>query len=464
MKPCPNCAQLIETTDFKCPYCQKTLTRDDENFLKFRLFITLIFGCMGILVGGDPMWLFSGSYIYLCWQTSLIGGLSGLAVGYLYGIMTFSIKSQNFFERIMAGTLYGVLAGMLSGACTAALASWIAMLIGAIFGAIPGFILGIVFSFQIANIRTKSELTGYKILFSRQELTLKYLVFYILLTWLVIASTFYFISNRPGIIPEATKYFGPPFPNGVRSESDEIKTQNTIISITSEIPEQHFDKPFGEEISPEQKNPEQAMDYKSYIQNGEYEKAINSIRRFLNLRSNSPYLRKSLLTQRGDLFMVTDKYQDALNDYTEALQIIRTLQNGTVPENQSYISEGSSLNLLRRGTAYRKLGLFDQALVDLTTAIAEKPTERLLTESYLQRGLTYKAINDNERFQNDFKEVSKHWKNIAEGFYALDGSHWFQYGTFIWYNEDGTTKAECTYQNDEVVGACKYFNPDGSVK
>ncbi len=464
MKTCPNCAQIIESTDFKCPYCQKTLARNDENFIKFRLFITLIFGCIGMLIGGEPFFLFSGFFRGCIWQTSLIGGLSGLAVGYLYGIMTFSVKSKNFLIRILVGTLYGVVAGMISGACTAVVASWPAMLIGAFFGAIPGFILGIVFSFQIANIRTKSELTGYKILLSRQELTFKYLVFYILLTWLVIAFTSYFISNRPGIIPEATKYFSPPFPNGVRSESDEIKTQNTIISITSEIPEQHFDKPFNEGISPEQKHPEQAMGYKSYIQNGEYEKAIDSLSRFLNLRSNNPYLRKTLLIQRGDLFMVTDKYQDALNDYTESLGIIRRLQTDNVPENQTYSDEGSSLCLLKRGTAYRRLGLFDQALVDLTTAIAEKPNERILKDCYLQRGLAYKAINNIEKFKNDFKELTNLEKNLVEGFFMLDNSRWLEYGKFIWYYEDGTPKVECNYQNAVVVGSCKYFNPDRSVK
>lgn len=448
MKPCPNCAQLIETTDFKCPYCQKTLARTDENFLKFRLFITLVFAFTGAFWSNLAAGLLPPG-IWEKWEIVLLGTSTSFIAGYLYGLTTFSIRTQSFLTRILVGTFYGMSAGLISGAYTASIVEPIAIIGGGFYGAISGLFLGIIFSAMISFIRKKRGQQEQKFAKSKKTDLIVILIQFALFVSFVIQYTIYLKYQ----LPESR----------LKSSAEDIYSDYNSGKNLG-IPEKDYDKPPIQEISPEQKKRGQAMRYKSSIKNGEYQKAIDSLNTLLDLESNSPYLRKSLLTQRGDLLMVTDKYQDALNDYTEALQIIRTLQNGTVPENQSYISEGSSLNLLRRGTAYRKLGLFDQALVDLSTAIAEKPTERLLTESYLQRGLTYKAINDNERFQNDFKEVSKHWENIAEGFYALDGSHWFQYGPFTWYNEDGTPKVECNYQNAEVVGTCKYFNPDGSVK
>lgn len=288
---------------------------------------------------------------------------------------------------------------------------------------------------------------------------------------LPVPSSYYYRENKPAENLYVLGYFSRDDRTGETyfiSHSGNISyAQEAKLFETGKIPKNTVSS---RAIRPQGYNPISTLfnshKYQAYLRAGDYPAAITEISYRLNFRESgfSPQDEKKLLLQRGDLFITIGEYQKALEDYSRALEINRNQANGTIIQNQSFIDAGTSLSLLKRGTAYRKLEKLDLALADLNQAISENPDSRVLYDCYIQRGLTYKSLNKDAEFHDDFKKAELSDRNLAEGFYALIDHQWIMYGKFVWYFPDGKVRTECDYVNGQVSGKCKYYNPDGSAQ
>ena len=177
-----------------------------NSFLNFRILIALVFAYTGAWFGSGGHTIFFDSYG--CWQGALVGLVSGLAVGYFWGLETLKIEMATGPLRIIRlGALHGAFAGFISGACTATIFGPLGTLIGGLIGGIPGLFLGLLFSVIITLIRRNPQYNGYKVSLSKAENTFaKFLR--ILIALLFSANiTIYFLYDplrqHQGIIPHA---------------------------------------------------------------------------------------------------------------------------------------------------------------------------------------------------------------------------------------------------------------------
>lgn len=88
---------------------------------------------------------------------TLVGLLSGLAVGYWFVHATLNIRNSTAWVKVCLGAFYGMMAGSVSAACTVAFdssnVSFGIGLISVIFGGFPGLVLGIIFSAIIVMVQ-----------------------------------------------------------------------------------------------------------------------------------------------------------------------------------------------------------------------------------------------------------------------------------------------------------------------
>ena len=108
-----------------------------------------------------------------------MGLVSGLAVGYFWGLETLKIEMATGPLRIIRwGTLHGAFAGFISGAYSASSLcfftssnqfTFLGGFIGGLIGGVPGLFLGLFFSIIIALIRINPKYNGYKVSLSEAE-------------------------------------------------------------------------------------------------------------------------------------------------------------------------------------------------------------------------------------------------------------------------------------------------------
>ncbi len=129
-------------------------------------------------------------------------------------------------------------------------------------------------------------------------------------------------------------------------------------------------------------------DAQEHIKAGEFDEAIteltDSISIFKELEEHQEIINSYRL--RGHLYSQLGKYQEAINDFDQAL---------------SYHSETDYLTYCERGLTYELLHNFEQAIADYTQAIEIKPT----FESYNSRGLLYNQQQEFALAIEDFNEA-----------------------------------------------------------
>jgi len=117
---------------------------------------------------------------------------------------------------------------------------------------------------------------------------------------------------------------------------------------------------------------------------GDYKKAIDSFDQGIELSGSSVNLQ--LYINRGVSNMQTESYEDAIQDYTDALEVN--------PRN------ASALNY--RAFAYYRLGMYEEAIADYNQAVDLNPENAM---AYYNRGMSYLRIGDKTKACPDFHKA-----------------------------------------------------------
>lgn len=123
---------------------------------------------------------------------------------------------------------------------------------------------------------------------------------------------------------------------------------------------------------------------RAYAQ-GNYERAVEDFSRALTAPGLSRKAGANAFVNRGAAFIKLQRYQNAVDDYTRALEL----------------KPGSAQALTGRAVAYMRLGKLDLAISDNTTVVAANPKNKMALNNrgtaYLLRGYLFEAIEDFDR-------------------------------------------------------------------
>jgi antitoxin component YwqK of YwqJK toxin-antitoxin module len=169
------------------------------------------------------------------------------------------------------------------------------------------------------------------------------------------------------------------------------------------------------------------------------------------------------------------KYQEAIADYTKALEIEsasalqalnarkETLQKGgeSTEEIVTHKSSPKTIHTLeKRAKAYRKAGENQEALADLTKIIEESPQGfSSLGDAYFLRGLVYRQLNETEKMKQDWQKAESLEDKLVEGEYVQGRKQ----GPYIWYYSDGPVQAKATYVDDKKEGEFFRYHRNGQI-
>lgn len=204
---------------------------------------------------------------------------------------------------------------------------------------------------------------------------------------------------------------------------------------------------------------------------GNNEKAIQDLSEVIkNERFLSPYT----YVERGDLYARSEKYQEAIADYSKAIAMeIENAKRATeqkkealqkVGENTAKIdfeTLGYDLRaLVKRGKLYRKIGQNEPAIADFTKIIeTNKSDKSSLKDAYFFRGLTYKQMNEAGKMKEDLAKAESLGSKLVEGEYVQG----VKQGTFIWYHANGNMATKGNYVDDQLEGDYHTYHPNGQA-
>lgn len=138
-------------------------------------------------------------------------------------------------------------------------------------------------------------------------------------------------------------------------------------------------------------NPENAGAYLvrgiAYYNSKNYESALRDFNRVLEINPNH----KLAYTNRGIVYYVQGKYDVAIADFNKALSIT-----------SDYGPEYDANTYMGRGTAYYAKKDYNKALADYSKAIELQPDTGT---AYYNRALTYKALGNSEKANEDMQKA-----------------------------------------------------------
>jgi len=224
--------------------------------------------------------------------------------------------------------------------------------------------------------------------------------------------------------------------------------------------------------------------YQIYEVMNEFEKAIQDISKLITLNSEMAIQGRMQrldggyfdLLNRGDLYMQAGKYKEAMEDYTRCLEIIQKgMEKQSNPQEANVGTKGEKLVPIgdvqfekndlariftRRGNASRKMGEFQRAIEDFTEAITTSTNDLTKAHAYFLRGLSYKAIGEQEKWRSDWENAVAFGSHLEEDFERLSGR---RHGQCKWYYRDGATKIVGNYVDGEEHGHFIWYHPDGKI-
>ncbi|WP_035218429.1 tetratricopeptide repeat protein [Desulfatibacillum aliphaticivorans] len=141
---------------------------------------------------------------------------------------------------------------------------------------------------------------------------------------------------------------------------------------------------------------------------GRHLAAIEQYTRYLELNQNSPEYAAPALNNRGTLYWVIGRYDEALQDFDKAVDM----------------QPDAALNYINRGNVYADMGDVERAIEDYNQAITLDPKNGL---AYSNRGLAWSSL---KRFDQAIPDLDKAIEFGHEGLYkSLMKRGVIRYGT-----------------------------------
>ncbi|ACL05116.1 Tetratricopeptide TPR_2 repeat protein [Desulfatibacillum aliphaticivorans] len=141
---------------------------------------------------------------------------------------------------------------------------------------------------------------------------------------------------------------------------------------------------------------------------GRHLAAIEQYTRYLEMNQNSPEYAAPALNNRGTLYWVLGRYDEALQDFDKAVDM----------------QPDSALNYINRGNVYADMGDVERAIEDYNQAITLDPNNGL---AYSNRGLAWSSL---KRFDQAIPDLDKAIAFGHEGVYkSLMKRGVIRYGT-----------------------------------
>ncbi len=169
------------------------------------------------------------------------------------------------------------------------------------------------------------------------------------------------------------------------------------------------------------------------VEKGRYLAAIEQYSRYIELHEDSPQYAVPALNNRGSVYLILDRYQNAIDDFTRAAQLDPNVsltyinrgnvyaQMGKVQESiKDYthavdLDESNGLAYSNRGLAWSSLKRFDMAITDFDKAIALGHDG--VDRSLMKRGVLLFGTKDYQGAIDDFTQVIKLMPSYYEAYY-----------------------------------------------
>lgn len=207
---------------------------------------------------------------------------------------------------------------------------------------------------------------------------------------------------------------------------------------------------------------------------GENEKAIEDLSILIDM--NPPYSQGMRFLKRANIYTRIGKHQEAVNDYTKALEEERKYIKEEIKKKKGAFKQiGEDQEGVEwteqyryqiaaifegRGDAYRKMRQYDKAIKDFSEGIKQDPLKWLKAKLYFLRGLVYKQLNDQSKMAQDWKIAKSLGSKLREERYVGQKRQ----GPVIWYHPNGVARIKGNYVDDEWEGPFIFYHTNGKLK
>jgi len=201
-----------------------------------------------------------------------------------------------------------------------------------------------------------------------------------------------------------------------------------------------------------------------YEEDKKYDLALEEFRKQIALFPDE----SSTYATRSRIYVKMQNYESALNDLSQALNLLQKEESEAVNKEQSQVQINSlkaskTVWLQNRGDIYRKLQKFDLALQDYSDAIANS-ADRQYSWLHFVRGLCYRKLGDLEKTKQDWQTALSLGLKLNDFNDHESDAEGTWNGKAVWYFPNGNVKTEGSYKNGKEDGVFKFYDEAGSSR